>query len=71
MSDLKDTCLRSRPVNGTNAVEIKIQFRSLAQELEEKTPLASAYKDLPRGRKRPGWKTLQRILGFRPLHFKK
>jgi hypothetical protein len=56
MSDLKDTCLRSRPVNGTIAVEIKIPVRSLAQELEEQIPLAAAYKDLPRGRKRPGWK---------------
>lgn len=56
MGDLRDTCLRSRPVNGANAVEIKIPVRSLAQELEEQIPLASAYRDLPRGRKRLGWK---------------
>ncbi len=54
--DLRDICLRSRPLNGTDAVEIKIPVRSLARELEDQIPLASAYKDLPKGRKRPGWK---------------
>ena len=54
--DLRDICLRSRPLNGTDAVEIKIPVRSLARELEDQIPLASAYKDLPKGRKRAGWK---------------
>src|SRR5215471_10589209 len=54
--DLSDLCLRSRPLNGTDAVEIKIPVRSLARELEDQIPLASAYKDLPKGRKRAGWK---------------
>ena len=53
---LRDICLRSRPLNGTDAVEIKIPVRSLARELEDQIPLATAYKDLPKGRKRPGWK---------------
>ena len=56
MSDLGDICLRSRPLNGTDAVEIKIPVRSLARELEDQLPLASAYKDLPKGRKRAGWR---------------
>jgi len=56
MGDLGDICLRSRPLNGTDAVEIKIPVRSLARELEDQIPLASAYKDLPKGRKRAGWK---------------
>ncbi len=56
MTDLGDVCLRSRPVNGTDAVEIKIPVRSLARELKDQIPLASAYKDLPKGRKRTGWK---------------
>src|SRR5581483_5108467 len=55
-SNLTDVCLRSRPINGTDAVEIKIPVRSLARELEDQIPLASAYKDFPKGRKRPGWK---------------
>lgn len=55
-NDLRDICLRSRPSNGTDAVEIKIPVRSLARELERQIPLASAYRDLPKGRKRPGWK---------------
>jgi hypothetical protein len=56
MGELGDICLRSRPVNGTDAVEIKIPVRSLARELEDQIPLASAYQDLPKGRKRAGWK---------------
>lgn len=56
MKDLRDICLRSRPLNGADAVEIKIPVRSLARELEDQIPLASAYKDLPKGRKRAGWK---------------
>jgi hypothetical protein len=33
--DLRDICLRSRPLSGTDAVEIKIPVRSLARELED------------------------------------
>jgi hypothetical protein len=54
--DLRDIYLRSRPLNGTDAVEIKIPVRSLARELKDQIPLASACKDLPKGRKRAGWK---------------
>jgi hypothetical protein len=54
--DLRDICLHSRPINGTDAVEIKIPVRSLARELEDQIPRASAYKDLRKGRKRAGWK---------------
>jgi len=57
IKDLKDICLRSRPLHGTDAVEIKIPIRSLVQQLEDRLPLASAYKDLPKGRKRARWKT--------------
>lgn len=53
---LRDICLRSRPEDGADAVEIKIPLRSLARELQAQMPLASACKDLPRGRKRAGWK---------------
>ena len=56
MGDLADIRLRSRPLNGTDAVEIKIPLRSLARELRDQMPRASAYKDLPRGRKRAAWK---------------
>ncbi len=37
-------------------MEIKIPVRSLARELEDQIPLASAYKDLRKGRKKPVWK---------------
>ena len=56
IGDLGDICLRSRPLNSTGAVEIKIPVRSLARELEDQIPRASVYKDLPKGRKRAGWK---------------
>ena len=55
-SDFRDIRLRSRPLDGGDAVEVKIPFRSLARELEGQIPLASVYKDLPKGRKRAGWK---------------
>ena len=33
-----------------------IPLGGLVDELDERLPLASAARDLPRGRKRPGWK---------------
>lgn len=56
LSSLEDIRIHSRPLRGTEAVEIRIPFRALARELEAQIPLASAYKDLPKGRKRAGWK---------------
>jgi hypothetical protein len=47
---------RSRPSPGGIAVEVKVPFRELAQQLQERLRLVELYKDLPRGRKRPGWK---------------
>lgn len=47
---------KSRPGPGAMAVEVKVPFRELAQQLEERLKLADLYRDLPRGRKRPGWK---------------
>jgi DNA-binding transcriptional MerR regulator len=48
--------LRSRPSSSSAAIEIRIPVRSLAEEIEERLPLAKVYRDLPRGRKRSGWK---------------
>jgi hypothetical protein len=64
LSNLKDEdvtnvrylSLRSRPARGREAVEVRIPLRDLARELNEQLPLAAVYQDLPRGRKRPGWK---------------
>jgi hypothetical protein len=56
LTDLKDVSLRSRPAGGKDAVEIRIPLRSLALELEKQLPRASISRDLPRGRKRAGWK---------------
>lgn len=47
---------RSRPLPGTIAVEVKVPFRELAQQVEERVRLVGVFKDLPRGRKRRGWK---------------
>ena len=56
LNELKDLSLRSRPASGKDAVEIRIPLRSLALELQKQLPRASVSRDLPRGRKRPGWK---------------
>lgn len=48
--------VRSRPSSGSVAIEIRIPVQSLAEEIEERLPLAKVYRDLPRGRKRSGWK---------------
>ena len=48
--------LRSRPASGGEPVEVRIPLRNLAKELDEQIPRANVYRDLPRGRKRPGWK---------------
>jgi hypothetical protein len=56
LSELQDVSLRSRPASGKDAVEIRIPLRSLAVELEKQLPRASVSRDLPRGRKRAGWK---------------
>jgi hypothetical protein len=57
LNQLKDVSLRSRPASGKDAVEIRIPLRSLALELKKQLPRAAAYyRDLPRGRKRAGWK---------------
>lgn len=52
----KFICVKSRPNSASAAIEIRIPVQSLAAEIEERLPLAKLYKDLPRGRKRPGWK---------------
>jgi len=48
--------IRSRPATGGEPIEVRIPLRNLAKELEQQLPRAVAYPDLPRGRKRPGWK---------------
>lgn len=48
--------LRSRPARGREAIEVRIPLRDLAKELNDQLPVAAVYQDLPRGRKRAGWK---------------
>jgi hypothetical protein len=48
--------LRSRTARGREPIEVRIPLRNLAKELEQQLPRAAVYRDLPRGRKRPGWK---------------
>jgi len=47
---------KSRPSRGGIAVEVRVPFRELAQQLQERLRLVELYKDVPRGRKRQGWK---------------
>jgi len=37
-------------------VEVKVPFRKVAQQLEERLQRVALYKDLPGGRKRAAWK---------------
>ena len=48
--------LRARARQAEPPIEIRIPLGALAQELRRRLPLAAAARDLPRGRKRPGWK---------------
>jgi hypothetical protein len=56
--------LQSLPPQGQQPIEIRIPLGSLARELEERMPQAQAHKDLPRGRRRAGWRDeMRRALG--------
>jgi hypothetical protein len=48
--------LRSLPPRGQQPIEIRIPLASLAREVEEQMPQSVAAKDLPRGRRRAGWR---------------
>jgi hypothetical protein len=48
--------LRSLPPRGQRPIEIRIPLGSLAREVEEQMPQSLAQKDLPRGRRRAGWR---------------
>jgi plasmid maintenance system antidote protein VapI len=48
--------LSSRPTAGREPVEVRIPLANLAKELKEQLPRAAECQDLPRGRKRAGWK---------------
>ena len=56
MTGTRYLSLQSRPSKNRKPVEVRIPLADLAKELKEQLPLASVYQDLPRGRKRPGWK---------------
>lgn len=49
-------CLKSGVWKDEPPVKILIPLGSLANELKQRLPFAAAAKDLPRGRKRPGWR---------------
>jgi hypothetical protein len=56
MARLRYVSLRSLPTRGREPIEIRVPLRELAKELDEQLPRSVMYRDLPRGRKRPGWK---------------
>jgi DNA-binding transcriptional MerR regulator len=49
-------CLKSGVSKNETPVKILIPLGDLANEIKQRLPFAAAAKDLPRGRKRPGWK---------------
>src|SRR5260221_5062344 len=56
MARLRYVSLRSLPTRGREPIEIRVPLRELAKELDEQLPRSAVYQDLPRRRKRPGWK---------------
>ncbi len=55
-SRLRYIWFRSLPARGQEPIEVRIPVGNLARQLEEQLPRAAVYRDLPRGRKRPGWR---------------
>jgi len=63
---LQELWIKAAPVHGRPQIEIKVPLRQLRKELMNRLPLGQIIRDLPRGRKRKGWKrefisTLQEI----------
>jgi hypothetical protein len=52
----KYVSLHSRPARGQEPLEVRIPLATLVKELNEQLPRAEVYQDLPRGRKKPGWR---------------
>ena len=48
--------LSARSAPGKIPLEVRIPIRKIIKELEQRLPLANIYRDIPRGRKRKGWK---------------
>ena len=46
----------ARPFRGANAVTIVVPVGALNADIKRRMPLASVARDLPTGRRRPGWK---------------
>ncbi|MGE5321807.1 MAG: hypothetical protein ACM3SW_03040 [Actinomycetota bacterium] len=55
-SSFKDIYIQVRPRWRSEALEMKIPLKSLARDLQEQFSRAAARNDVPRGRKRPGWR---------------
>lgn len=53
-NDIVTMCARSAP--GRTGLEVRIPIGKIMKELEQRLPLANLYRDIPRGRKRKGWK---------------
>lgn len=48
--------IESRPGAGQPPVEVTVPLRELKDELQSRMPVAELHRDVPRGRKRQGWK---------------
>jgi hypothetical protein len=51
-----DVLISSRLGPTSASIEVRIPVRRLVSEIKEQLPLATVVRDLPRGRKRTGWK---------------
>ena len=48
--------IQSRPYQGAPPVSIVVPVGTLSKDIERRMPLAAVVRDLPTGRRRPGWK---------------
>jgi hypothetical protein len=48
--------IRSRPSKGRPAIEVRVPLRALERELRARLRVVDLHRDLPRGRKRAGWR---------------
>ncbi len=55
-STIEGITFLSRPSRSTRAIEIKVPFRELVEDVDERIRQLHLFEDVPRGRKRAGWK---------------
>lgn len=56
LAEWQSVRISASPCRGKTPIIIEVPFIEIKKELEEELPMAQLYRDLPRGRRRRGWK---------------